>query len=304
MSVHPRTHGEHPAQSTQEASSIGSSPHARGTCSIRRTHSIDSRFIPARTGNMNFVISPVDCIPVHPRTHGEHLLEVNWLQYAGGSSPHARGTSRFELPERIPDRFIPARTGNIRGSVLLDYPNAVHPRTHGEHTYQLVLCHRHAGSSPHARGTYAMSQTSTAPNRFIPARTGNIVAGSRKAKNISVHPRTHGEHAGRLLENVQHIGSSPHARGTLGVIAAVSVVSRFIPARTGNIFAHCSAVISNSVHPRTHGEHYSNSCANVSGNGSSPHARGTFQEKKFQFTGERFIPARTGNIQPAVYRAR
>ncbi len=70
------------------------------------------------------------------------------------------------------------------------------------------------GSSPHARGTYQLSALLSPIYRFIPARTGNMWTMTAAPTDRPVHPRTHGEHAGRLLENVQHIGSSPHARGT------------------------------------------------------------------------------------------
>ena len=196
------------------------------------------------------------CQPVHPRTHGEHGVEMpnlpvyyrfipartgnTLIQHVtaadeGGSSPHARGTRPAAKRTGCFPRFIPARTGNTAVTGSRRRPPAVHPRTHGEH-----------GNQQH----------------HLPA-------------SAAVHPRTHGEHAPPQSLMICKTGSSPHARGTRGKESGAGVVQRFIPARTGNTRRQFNAVKDEQVHPRTHGEHWASIHQASCPTGSSPHARGT-----------------------------
>ncbi len=152
--VHPRTHGEHRCTIVHPASAPGSSPHTRGTSVLGIGPRIDGRFIPAHTGNITVTSIEFTAMSVHPRTHGEHILEAAKLLDVLGSSPHTRGTSFLVWGGKVVIRFIPAHTGNIALPRPRPWPRTVHPRTHGEH-----LCISHnsnpsVGSSPHTRGTF------------------------------------------------------------------------------------------------------------------------------------------------------
>ncbi|MCP1633762.1 hypothetical protein J2T35_002212 [Kerstersia gyiorum] len=70
--VHPRMRGEHGSRLAQRPRSGGSSPHARGTLSWRKTLALS--------------------ITVHPRMRGEHAALPHQIFLIFGSSPHARGT--------------------------------------------------------------------------------------------------------------------------------------------------------------------------------------------------------------------
>ncbi len=130
-------------------------------------------------------------------------------------------------------RLLSSMPRGIRPS----FAAAVHPRTHGEHLIIDIDRNLVLGSSPHARGTWRIRGCQTCLVGFIPARTGNIFVSAISGRRISVHPRTHGEHQKSHIFASNHLGSSPHARGTFGIQNQKRSGWRFIPARTGNIEA-------------------------------------------------------------------
>ena len=76
---------------------------------------------------------------------------------------------------------------------------------------------------------------------------------------------------------------------------------RFIPAHAGNTLARLVAGSSQSVHPRTRGEHNLPIPGAKVRDGSSPHTRGTPRIRKLITYGSRFIPAHAGNTVPVTY---
>ena len=151
----------------------GSSPHARGTPSWRRSASGRSRFIPACAGNAIWLVMPPPLPPVHPRMRGERT-QIAAAEYAEtGSSPHARGTPRTAAANRARWRFIPACAGNARHPASIRSWTTVHPRMRGERCGSRMKVKRTAGSSPHARGTRREGRGCSHECRFIPACAGN-----------------------------------------------------------------------------------------------------------------------------------
>ena len=132
--------------------------------------------------------------------------------------------------------------------------------------------------------------------RFIPAYTGNIRPEDRIGVLKPVHPRIHGEHCNVVLIEFQICGSSPHTRGTYLAGCQPALLSRFIPAYTGNILRFCSFWIQHTVHPRIHGEHNTFLKIIFPSVGSSPHTRGTCACNRARRCERRFIPAYTGNM--------
>ena len=151
--VHPRTRGERQANSGGTWPSFGSSPHARGTHCRRHVWRHSVRFIPARAGNAISTRHPADVVSVHPRTRGERTPRETRSSIADGSSPHARGTLGCFITYLYQGRFIPARAGNAKSTLLPSRSIAVHPRTRGERGRVIAILLGHIGSSPHARGT-------------------------------------------------------------------------------------------------------------------------------------------------------
>ena len=92
MSVHPRMRGERPQNPISPMSSLGSSPHARGTRQQSVVHAFKQRFIPACAGNALWRQGGGQPLTVHPRMRGERRSASVVISGANGSSPHARGT--------------------------------------------------------------------------------------------------------------------------------------------------------------------------------------------------------------------
>ena len=74
----------------------------------------------------------------------------------------------------------------------------------------------------------------------------------------AVHPRGHGEHAVKETYGDYCAGSSPWARGTQLSNKFFVSRRRFIPVGTGNTFFPKGLIRLGQVHPRGHGEHFSN----------------------------------------------
>ena len=213
----------------------GSSPHSRGTLSTEYANFRKLRFIPALAGNIRSGWSFTPNQAVHPRTRGEHAINVPPIDQKYGSSPHSRGTSFTFTLHFSESRFIPALAGNIQRGL----PG--HRFTYG--------------SSPHSRGTCQIITVRSPSSRFIPALAGNIGAGPGVSGQIAVHPRTRGEHKKKTDIGTVKPGSSPHSRGTCNAAGGMFNKVRFIPALAGNINVDTKERIHIPVHPRTRGEH-------------------------------------------------
>ena len=174
-SVHPRIRGERQFVMTPVSTSIGSSPHTRGTRIRGANLDPHRRFIPACAGNAAVRAPRARRHPVHPRMRGERKLEFALISVITGSSPHARGTLRFRQPHACRQRFIPACAGNARGLGGGILVHTVHPRMRGERASSQMRDLFFAGSSPHARGTQYQNYVAAAQSRFIPACAGNAM---------------------------------------------------------------------------------------------------------------------------------
>ena len=274
---------------------VGSSPRTRGTLLDALDGRRGVRFIPAYTGNSSTEMSGCTPPSVHPRVHGELDAVCPMLSMFVGSSPRTRGTPRADGHRGLPDRFIPAYTGNSRPGSGSGRPTAVHPRVHGE----LILCEdgalKNVGSSPRTRGTRVAGVQGRPDVRFIPAYTGNSPQTLQLWLRLPVHPRVHGE-LGMAPAMVDQIdGSSPRTRGTQISFNPKRRINRFIPAYTGNSGACGRSRGRDTVHPRVHGELRSAIFSGLYHFGSSPRTRGTHDTDLPAPRGRRFIPAYTGN---------
>ena len=178
--VHPRMRGEQRARWRQYISTVGSSPHARGTAVSGHAVADVARFIPACAGNSHAMRFLPTNPAVHPRMRGEQKIICSSASTADGSSPHARGTGSVAVviaPER---RFIPACAGNSQRPFSRCCSGPVHPRMRGEqHECHLELGGA-VGSSPHARGTAGAEMRKVGISRFIPACAGNSLRQAAK----------------------------------------------------------------------------------------------------------------------------
>ena len=221
-----------------------------------------------------------------------HDIAEGWTT---GSSPHARGTRIHSAPGGGLLRFIPACAGNAYRFPAGSWAAAVHPRMRGERPPPRIDPLLDHGSSPHARGTREMSLFVSAILRFIPACAGNACGSADRQPDVPVHPRMRGERHEFRFHFRNKVGSSPHARGTLGNPLTHSWEVRFIPACAGNAPPSRSVRCRRAVHPRMRGERPPAVCVDGNGFGSSPHARGTQRLRESRADLFRFIPACAGN---------
>ena len=152
-----------------------------------------------------------------------------------GSSPLARGTCNQRLQHRPVTRLIPARAGNILHFNRWRGDTSAHPRSRGEHSCSTHIAGMPFGSSPLARGTSYRTPHRTQCSRLIPARAGNIEAGSHDASANAAHPRSRGEHTDEWPRIFETTGSSPLARGKFEKESIDKETRRLIPARAGNM---------------------------------------------------------------------
>ena len=139
------------------------------------------------------------------------------------------------------------------------------------------------GSSPLARGTQHVDWLLVGYFRLIPARAGNTTGPRFVLMTRAAHPRSRGEHGGRLSAARGVLGSSPLARGTPSAENRARIQARLIPARAGNT----------PPQPVTP----------VSIDGSSPLARGTHRRGRVPGHSARLIPARAGNTEKSLILA-
>ena len=89
--------------------------------------------------------------------------------------------------------------------------------------------------------------------------------------------------------------SSPHSRGTLTQSRGLQSKERIIPAFAGNTSPPVLFGFGRRDHPRIRGEHLNNAKKAKNDEGSSPHSRGTREERRAKAIELRIIPASAGN---------
>ena len=228
---------------------------------------------------------------------GEHLSRPRHASRTSGSSPHARGTHAVHQIQHSNKGIIPACAGNTISMTRLTIPAWDHPRMRGEHFVATGWNEVGLGSSPHARGTPVTCADVETPSGIIPACAGNTALRNCRPSCGRDHPRMRGEHVKIISHATIHMGSSPHARGTLGKVGGGQRVGGIIPACAGNT-GHSRLIVSHAWdHPRMRGEHRGKYHMQKTLPGSSPHARGT-QDWAGSFEQDRgIIPACAGNTR-------
>ena len=151
--AHPRSRGEHDDRPQTQCWRRGSSPLARGTHDYGKGFHFVEGLIPARAGNTYFYLFPFTLFRAHPRSRGEHTVEIVEIELIEGSSPLARGTREHLFGHVLTQGLIPARAGNTLYLRVIVFSFRAHPRSRGEHHDVFSFCWLAAGSSPLARGT-------------------------------------------------------------------------------------------------------------------------------------------------------
>ena len=172
-----------------------------------------------------------------------------------GSSPLARGPRAVIKLEEFITGLIPARAGTTNLPRRVGRGGGAHPRSRGDHSFNLHGEQGVKGSSPLARGTSVPTNGRRRLPRLIPARAGNTRCRSRCHGYWWAHPRSRGEHRTLTLPRLPAEGSSPLARGPPNVFPDRGNNVRLIPARAGTTATSVRKPPAARAHPRSRGDH-------------------------------------------------
>ena len=209
---------------------------------------------------------------------GEHRPgRRGWIP-GWGSSPHVRGAPLANGRDIYTTGIIPACAGSTLPLIRSPTPYWDHPRMCGEHSYKVLCCTVHWGSSPHVRGALLQRQRHRIRAGIIPACAGSTWSMAIGTAWDGDHPRMCGEHRISVNTVSSSAGSSPHVRGAHSGIHFRSCRRGIIPACAGStsIWKPKRSVCWD--HPRMCGEHVITLLAALVAGGSSPHVRGAHFE--------------------------
>ena len=154
-------------------SSWGSSPLTRGALRLELVVDHAGGLISAHAGSTRWGQWTVRRCGAHPRSRGEHAINVTVPLNPVGSSPLTRGALRCSVFLDLNAGLIPAHAGSTISSFPWSSPSRAHPRSRGEH-YPLVYERFDGdGSSPLTRGAPHLHWLSLGTSRLIPAHAGS-----------------------------------------------------------------------------------------------------------------------------------
>ena len=272
--AHPRSRGDHLWVPPSIFRVAGSSPLARGPHGAQLVLDHGTGLIPARAGTTQEHVGSALVAGAHPRSRGDHILELFGLACGWGSSPLARGP-RYAGSDLLGFLgLIPARAGTTLHHCTGDRCRGAHPRSRGDHVVLSFLSASQQGSSPLARGPLMPPQNSILALGLIPARAGTTRILPHLWLARRAHPRSRGDHVECVFSAAPAEGSSPLARGPPKATCRACASTGLIPARAGTTpFVHAGGVVV-GAHPRSRGDHAVVVNALMMLLGSSPLARG------------------------------
>ena len=291
---HPRSRGVYSSREAAPAPDGGSSPLARGLLEEIVRHPRYRGIIPARAGFTTQGQESCPQRPDHPRSRGVYEIIIENRDAHLGSSPLARGLQTGEVEPSVRTRIIPARAGFTSRLNAFGTSDTDHPRSRGVYMGNPLRLALSGGSSPLARGLLTAQWVNNKWFRIIPARAGFTPAPPNGAFQAPDHPRSRGvyQRVGDL--GAERDGSSPLARGLLGVPYVWGGSSRIIPARAGFTRGARPSPSAGADHPRSRGVYANRALTVAPIVGSSPLARGLHIRTRQAWRSERIIPARAG----------
>ena len=230
---HPRSRGVYPEAGARMVPEIGSSPLARGLPPPPPTAESCGWIIPARAGFTSRARQGGSAPPDHPRSRGVYIRQIEIAGVLAGSSPLARGLLREATPRSRGAGIIPARAGFTRPRARRAAGDRDHPRSRGVYVAPAGRRPRRGGSSPLARGLPVASPGVPGLEWIIPARAGFTGEAVGDVGHGADHPRSRGVYASSHARVGSASGSSPLARGLLGVVGSAVGGDGIIPARAG-----------------------------------------------------------------------
>ena len=190
----------------------------------------------------------------HPRMCGEKKSFANSIEMELGSPPHVRGKGGFRPSSYLLFRITPACAGKSFTKNLDKANRKDHPRMCGEKLCILLPLRFPTGSPPHVRGKVHCTVAGHDSVGITPACAGKSCVALLSACLHEDHPRMCGEkHQWKTGTNTA-IGSPPHVRGKVCLLATCLHNLGITPACAGK--RHCK-VASGALswdHPRMCGE--------------------------------------------------
>ena len=298
--AHPRERGEHARENPTPALPAGSSPRARGALDLNVMLPSPWGLIPASAGSTRSCGRMSRPIRAHPRERGEHAISGSAPQEYTGSSPRARGAQRRERGASSRHGLIPASAGSTTCPRTFRTGSWAHPRERGEHFWLATSTRMPPGSSPRARGALLRHRPHLLLVGLIPASAGSTDSSCSASGEPGAHPRERGEHSRAVSLASCVDGSSPRARGALGIVHVWEVVLGLIPASAGSTGFLGPVDDDPGAHPRERGEHRRFHVPPSVSPGSSPRARGALHLRQQGVTGRGLIPASAGSTNRPV----
>ena len=156
-------------------------------------------------------------VGLHPRSHGENVIDDGEARTGGDSSPLTRGKLRRGIRRFKKERLIPAHAGKTRRRTRTLAPCGAHPRSRGENIECRPECDADDGSSPLTRGKHLAIQVRLAARGLIPTHAGKTGWRSCHTCRGRAHPHSRGENHIKRSGVSQTTGSSPLTRGKLNL---------------------------------------------------------------------------------------
>ena len=190
------------------------------------------------------------------------------------TSPRARGRLSCKKRSSSSQRNIPACAGKAKRLVRARSSDRKHPRVRGEGGNFLPGPARTVETSPRARGRLAGPERRRRHGGNIPACAGKADAGSGARARLGKHPRVRGEgYASRFPRHTAG-ETSPRARGRLLLKFRDRFLTGNIPACAGKAGATPARISARRKHPRVRGEGDLRVPVLLTGEETSPRARG------------------------------
>ena len=226
------------------------------------------------------------------------------FSFSCGSSPLARGLLQVRVPSGAGAGIIPARAG-FTSRHRARWPGCSdHPRSRGVYSGGVLAESGPDGSSPLARGLPPGLASGRLSVGIIPARAGFTCRRRHACRPPPDHPRSRGVYINPGTWTGDMYGSSPLARGLRRCGAGQVPGPRIIPARAGFTPSPSPAPAARRDHPRSRGVYSLIGFPNMTGDGSSPLARGLRDLTLLHRLPEGIIPARAGFTSDEVTATR
>ena len=155
-----------------------------------------------------------------------------------------------------------------------------------------------SGLSPRVRGNRSSALSATAFSRSIPACTGEPASNREPAAAPGVYPRVYGGTVAPQHLAVGGGGLSPRVRGNPHCPPVQPPDAGSIPACTGEPRPSCGRRCAKRVYPRVYGGTKFSAYALFDMRGLSPRVRGNPAHRISSGSGQRSIPACTGEPYP------